>query len=135
MNEYKIFDVETFRKMVSDSGYDKPILFASFNVWPDVVSNSEFAELFNPVSKHEIIMGGLMGELDGIPFYTDGFRYEKDKVLQQHELILLEDNAKSKEILEINDLVALRFELESIPHVRYVRKEEGNPVTTFKPSC
>jgi hypothetical protein len=58
----------------------------SFDIWPDIVADTEFSTWFDPVSKHEIVMNGYLGNILGTAIHTDGFRYETLKVLEPGEV-------------------------------------------------
>lgn len=57
----------------------------SFDLWPDITTDTEFSTWFDPVSKHEIVMTGYVGQILGTQIHTDGFRYETLQVLQPGE--------------------------------------------------
>lgn len=54
----------------------------AFDLWPDITADTEFSTFFDPVSKHEIVMNGYLGNILGTQIHTDGFRYETLKVLE-----------------------------------------------------
>jgi len=58
----------------------------SFDLWPDIVADTEFSTWFDPVSKHEIIMSGYMGNILGTQIHTDGYRYDNLRVLEPGEV-------------------------------------------------
>lgn len=61
----------------------------SFDLWPDIIADTEFSTFFDPVSKHEIVMNGYLGRILGCDIHTDGFRYETLKVLEPGEVYFL----------------------------------------------
>jgi len=61
----------------------------SFDLWPDITADTEFSSFFDPVSKHEIVMNGYLGNILGTQIHTDGFRYETLKVLEPGEVYFL----------------------------------------------
>lgn len=61
----------------------------SFDLWPDILADTEFSEWFDPVSKHAIVMDGYLGRIMGTEIHTDGFRYETLKVLEPGEVYFL----------------------------------------------
>lgn len=58
----------------------------AFDIWPDIVADTEFSTFFDPVSKHEIVMNGYLGNILGTQIHTDGFRYDTLKVLNPGEV-------------------------------------------------
>jgi hypothetical protein len=58
----------------------------SFDLWPDMTADTEFSTWYDPVSKHEIVMNGYLGNIMGTQIHTDGFRYETLKVLEPGEV-------------------------------------------------
>lgn len=61
----------------------------SVDLWNDILTDTEFANYFDPVSKHQVILEGVLGSFYGIEFLTDGFRYETLQVLNPGEVYLL----------------------------------------------
>jgi len=61
----------------------------SFDLWPDIIADTEFSTWFDPVSKHEIVMNGYLGSILGTQIHTDGFRYDTLKVLEPGEAYFL----------------------------------------------
>lgn len=58
----------------------------SVDLWDDILADSEFASYYDPVSKHQIIMEGVLGSFYGVQLMTDGFRYETLQVLNPGEV-------------------------------------------------
>jgi hypothetical protein len=58
----------------------------SFDIWPDIIADTEFSTWFDPVSKHEIVMNGYLGNILGTQLHTDGFRYDTLRVLNPGEV-------------------------------------------------
>lgn len=58
----------------------------SFDLWPDITADTEFSTWFDPVSKHEIVMNGYLGNILGCQIHTDGYRYDTLKVLEPGEV-------------------------------------------------
>lgn len=61
----------------------------AFNIWPDIVADTEFSTWFDPVSKHELVMNGYLGKILGTEIHTDGFRYDTLQVLNPGEVYFL----------------------------------------------
>ena len=56
------------------------------DLWDDILADTEFASYYDPVSKHQIIMEGVLGSFYGVQLMTDGFRYETLQVLNPGEV-------------------------------------------------
>jgi len=52
-------------------------------------SDTEFASYYDPVSKHQIIMEGVLGSFYGVTLLTDGFRFDTLQVLNPGEVYFL----------------------------------------------
>lgn len=76
----------------------------SFDLWPDIVADTEFSTWFDPVSKHEIVMNGYLGSILGTQLHTDGFRYDTLKVLEPGECYFLGAPANLGAITRRKDL-------------------------------
>ena len=61
----------------------------AFDIWPDIIADTEFSTWFDPVSKHEIVSNGYLGNILGTQIHTDGFRYDTLKVLEAGEVYFL----------------------------------------------
>ena len=76
----------------------------AFDIWPDITSDTEFSTWFDPVSKHEIVMNGYLGNILGTQLHTDGFRYETLKVLEAGEVYFVGAPANLGAITRRKDL-------------------------------
>jgi len=63
-------------------------LFAS-DLWQDVISNGDFAGVFDPVTKWELLQDGYLGSLYGVSMLTDTFRQPNLKVLDIGEVFVV----------------------------------------------
>jgi hypothetical protein len=61
----------------------------SVDLWNDILADTEFASYYDPVSKHQVIMEGVLGSFFGVTLMTDGFRYETLQVLKPGEVYFL----------------------------------------------
>lgn len=59
------------------------------DLWDDILTDSEFASYYDPVSKHQVIMEGILGSFFGISILTDGFRADNLQVLNPGEVYFL----------------------------------------------
>jgi len=83
----------------------------AFDIWPDITADTEFSTWFDPVSKHEIVMNGYLGNILGTQLHTDGFRYETLKVLEPGEVYFLGAPANLGAITRRKDLATAPINL------------------------
>jgi len=61
----------------------------AIDLWNDILTDTEFASYYDPVSKHAIIQEGNLGSFFGVSLLTDGFREENLQVLNPGEVYFL----------------------------------------------
>lgn len=61
----------------------------AFDLWNDIIADTEFSSWFDPVSKHEIVLEGSVGSILGVQLITDAFRHETLRVLSEGEVFFL----------------------------------------------
>jgi len=61
----------------------------AYDIWDDIIADSEFSAWWDPVSKHELIMEGGLGSILNVEIVTDGFRYDTLQVLDAGEVYFL----------------------------------------------
>lgn len=67
------------------------MLIAS-DYWTDVAGNAaSFGNLFDPVTRYELVQTGYLGTLLGMAITTDGFRDPQQKVVQPNNMYLLSE--------------------------------------------
>ena len=76
----------TMQNEVQGQGIPVETIILAYNVWPDIVADTEFHSWFSEIAKHEIVLQGQLGTIMGAKIITDAFRYETLKVLDQGEL-------------------------------------------------
>lgn len=59
------------------------------DLWNDILTDTEFASYYDPVSKHQVLMEGNLGSFFGVQLLTDGFREENLQVLNAGEVYFL----------------------------------------------
>lgn len=77
------------RTQVARWGIPVTTAILAFDLWNDIIADTEFSSWFDPVSKHEIVLEGSLGSLLGVQLITDAFRYETLKVLDPGEVFFL----------------------------------------------
>lgn len=83
----------------------------AFDLWPDIIADTEFSTWFDPVSKHELVTNGYLGNILGTAIHTDGFRYETLKVLEPGEVYFLGAPANLGAITRRKDLATAPINL------------------------
>jgi hypothetical protein len=83
----------------------------SFDIWPDIIADTEFSTWFDPVSKHEIVANGYLGNILGTALHTDGFKYDTLKVLEPGEVYFLGAPANLGAITRRKDLATAPINL------------------------
>jgi len=77
------------RTQVARWGIPCTSAIVAFDLWNDILSDTEFASWFDPVSKHEIVVEGSLGSIMGVQLRTDAFRYPTLQVLSPGEVFFL----------------------------------------------
>jgi hypothetical protein len=77
------------RTQVARWGLPVVSAIVAFDLWNDIIADTEFSSWFDPVSKHEIVLEGSLGSILGVQLITDAFRYETLKVLSPGECFFL----------------------------------------------
>jgi hypothetical protein len=77
------------RTQVARWGIPVTTCLLAFDLWNDIIADTEFSSWFDPVSKHEIVLEGSLGSLLGVQLITDAFRHETLKVLDEGEVFFL----------------------------------------------
>lgn len=61
------------------------------DIWNDIVGNQQFANIIDPVSKHELLLTGQLGTIVGMAVLTDAYRHPEHRVLNQGEFFIIGD--------------------------------------------
>lgn len=77
------------RTQVARWGIPVTTAIIAFDLWNDIIADTEFSSWFDPVSKHEIVLEGSIGSLLGVQLITDAFRHDTLRVLDEGECFLL----------------------------------------------
>lgn len=64
------------------------MLIAS-DVWNSIVANTAFGAWFDPVTKYELVMTGVLGDLLGMRIISDAYRHPTLKVLKSGEVYVV----------------------------------------------
>ena len=79
-------------------------LLISYDIWQDIIATHEFANYFDQVTKHELILEGRLGSIFGMQIITDGFRYESLQVLQPGEVFMTSSPVTLGTITQVKEL-------------------------------
>ncbi len=76
----------TMRTQIARWGIPVTGAIIAFDLWDDIIADTEFSTWFDPVSKHEIVLEGSLGSILGVNLITDAFRHDTLKVLEPGEV-------------------------------------------------
>ena len=57
--------------------------------WNDIIGNSSFHSLFDPVTRYDLVLNGAIGTIFGMEVVTDAFRQPNQKVLNRGEIYVV----------------------------------------------
>lgn len=81
----------SIRNQVASWGISVTTALLAQDLWTDIVSDTGFQAIIDPVSKHELLLTGELGRILGCRLITDAFRQPTHKVLAQGELWMVGD--------------------------------------------
>ena len=75
------------------TGHNVPLakLLFSSNLWAKIITNRDFENLIDPVSRLELLRTGFVGALYGAEIMTDHYREPTQKVIEPNELYYFSD--------------------------------------------
>ena len=79
----------TLLNSIQGHGLPGSVLLIANNVWQDIMGEPDFHAMFDPVTKHELVLTGRLQTLFGYMFLTDGYRKENQRVLRDGEMFAL----------------------------------------------
>lgn len=74
---------------LQDYGITPAFALLASDLWQDIISNSEWAEIIDPVSQHELLLTGKLGTVHGMEILSDQFRHQTHKVLNRGEFYIV----------------------------------------------
>lgn len=86
------FNPKAFARATSylqSAGITPAFALLASDLWQDIVSNSEWAEIIDPVSQHELLLTGKLGTVHGMEILSDQFRLAQHKVLNAGEFYIV----------------------------------------------
>lgn len=108
------------RTQVARWGIPVTTAIIAFDLWNDIIADTEFSSWFDPVHKHEIVLEGSLGSIMGTQLITDAFRHETLQVLSEGEVFFLGAPQTLGGITQRKDLAT-----ESINRYNQGRPERG----------
>jgi len=81
--------LSTLRNNVSHWKIPATTCLLAQDFWNDIVGNSEFQEMLDPVSKYDLVLNGELGVLLGLRIVTDGYRAPELQVLNPGEIYVV----------------------------------------------
>lgn len=79
----------SLRTQVARWGIPVPTAIIAYDIWDDIIADTDFVAWFDPVTKHELILEGKLGSLLDVEIMTDGVRHDTLQVLQPGEVYFL----------------------------------------------
>lgn len=75
--------------MLATSGLPVGSMLVSTNVWQDFIAGSEFVNVFDPVTRWDIIQTGELGQMYGVLIITDAQRSPNLRVLEPGDVYIV----------------------------------------------
>jgi hypothetical protein len=61
------------------------------DLWNDIVGDTSFQQVIDPVSKYELLLTGQLGVIYGMTILSDAYRHPEHRVLSQGEMFVVGD--------------------------------------------
>lgn len=93
---FNTFNPATLLSIQNQPGtYGHPVtsIYIAHNLWPSMITNSDFVALWDPATARELLMEGSLGRLLGASMFTDGFRDARLQVMAEGEVLCFADPA------------------------------------------
>jgi len=78
----------------------------AFDLWDDLITDPTFTTWYSPVEQHQIILEGKLGSLLGVEIFTDGYRWETQRVLYPGEIYMFGKPETVGGLLQGQELIA-----------------------------
>ena len=78
-----------FRNLVTRWGIPASTWLIANDLWTDLLADVGFQAIIDPVSKHELLLSGQLGDILGMTIVSDSFRHEEHKVLSKGEQYII----------------------------------------------
>lgn len=80
-----VSSLATVRNLVTRWRIPATSCLVASDLWIDIVGDTGFQQVIDPVSKHELLLTGYLGSILGMSMVTDAFRHPSQAVLSQGE--------------------------------------------------
>jgi hypothetical protein len=109
--------LSTFRNEVTRWNIPAAYWLLANDIWSDLIGDPGFQALIDPVSKHELLLTGELGEVLGMKLISDAFRHPQHKVLDRGEMFIVGDPINHGQYTDRGGVEALPLDgtQESIP--------------------
>lgn len=81
-------NLSTMRNQVTRWNIPSANLLIANDLWSDIVADTGFQAIIDPVSKHELLLTGQLGTILGMTIFSDAYRHPQHKVLSAGDLII-----------------------------------------------
>lgn len=79
------------RNLVSRWGIPARYWLIANDLWTDIIKDTGFQAVIDPVSKHELLLSGELGTIFGMTIVSDAYRHPEHKFLEQGEMFIVGD--------------------------------------------
>jgi hypothetical protein len=76
------------KRRVTDHGLPVGALLMASDFWDDMLGNSAFYDLYDPVTRYNLIQDGTIGTVFGMPIITDSFRDQDYRILDPGQMFI-----------------------------------------------
>ena len=87
------------------------------DLWSDIVGDTSFQAVIDPVSKNELLLTGQLGRIFGMTIYSDAYRHPQHKVLSQGEMFVIGDQINLGQYTDRGGVTSLPIDssIEKVP--------------------
>jgi hypothetical protein len=79
----------TLRDQIWRWALQTPHCLMAVDLQKDIFADADWHGIYSPVEKHVLFQEGKFGEIGGVEVFTDGYRYDTLRVLQEGEIYML----------------------------------------------
>lgn len=81
--------VSQIRTQVVSTGLPATSMLIAYDIWNDIIGNTDFSGFFDPVTKYELLQQGTLGTMLGMAVMTDTFRQQNLRCLTAGEVFVV----------------------------------------------
>lgn len=89
--EFTTKNLGRLRQAIARWGLPATTMVLSNDYWSDIIGSNDFATMFDPITKFDLLQTGQIGTLVGMNIITDAFRAPNQKVLNPGEIYVVSD--------------------------------------------